>query len=120
MTETTLPTHSLGYKIGHAILIFIAVGNILGHIGLLLFDPGGDVIFLAWASFNFMAAAILIFPYRNGERWAWYAIWGMVVPYALIIFFNSVQGPIYLAEAILLVAGQLLTYRSFFPDRSNG
>lgn len=101
-------------------LLFIAVSSILGHIGLLLFDPGGDVIFLAWAAFNFMAAAILVFPYRRGERWAWYAIWGLVVPYALIILFNAEVGPIYLAEAILLAASQLLTYRSFFVRAGSG
>lgn len=119
MSETTIaiPAHSTAFKIGFALLLFIAVSSVLGHIGLLLFDPGGDVVFLSWATLNFLAAAILIFAYRRGERWAWYAIWGMVVPYALIILFNSEVGPIYLGEAILLTVGQMLTYRSFFGER---
>lgn len=117
MSETTVRTQSTGSKIGFAILLFLAAGNVLGHIGLLLFDPGGDVIFLAWAAFNFMAAAILIFAYRRVETWAWYAIWAMVVPYALIILFNSEVGPIYLGEAILLTMGQVLSYGSFFGHR---
>jgi hypothetical protein len=117
MTEATVQTKSTGFKIGFAILLFIAAGSVLGHIGLLLFDPGGDVIFLAWAAFNFMAASILIFAYRRGERWAWYVIWVMIIPYALIILFNSEVGPIYLAEAILLAVGQVLAYGSFFGER---
>jgi hypothetical protein len=120
MYETSATKRSTGFKIGYAILLFIAMGSFLGHIGLLLFDPADDVVFLAWAAFNLMAAAILIFAYRRGETWSWYAIWGMVVPYALIILFNSEVGPIYLGESILLTAAQLLTYRSFFPVGSNG
>jgi hypothetical protein len=108
------------FKIGLAILLLISVGSVLAHIVMMLFDPGGDVVFLAWAAFNFMAATILIYPYRRGEKWAWYAIWGLVVPYALIIVYNSEIGPIYLTEAIVLAAAQLLTYRSFFADGGNG
>lgn len=119
MSETTITTQSKGFKIGYAILLFIAASSVLGHIGLLLFDPGGDVVFIAWAAFNFMASTILIFAYWRGERWAWYAIWGLVIPYALIILFNSEVGPIYLAESLLLTAGQLLTYRSFFANGQN-
>jgi hypothetical protein len=118
MSETTVQTNSTGFKIGFAILLFIAVSSVLGHIGLMLFDPGGDVVFVAWAAFNFMAAAILIFAYRQAERWAWYVTWGMVVPYALVILFNSEVGPIYLAEAILLAVGQMLAYGSFFGERN--
>jgi hypothetical protein len=73
-----------------------------------------DVVFLAWAAFNLLAATILIFPYRHGEKWAWYAIWGMAIPYALIIFFNSEVGPIYLIESLLITVGQMLTYSAFF------
>jgi hypothetical protein len=114
MSETSVRSLSTRFKIGYGILLFFAVGNILGHIGLLLFDPNDDVVFLAWAAFNLMAAAILLFPYRSGETWAWYAIWGMVIPYALIIRFNSEVGPIYLGESILIALGQVLTYGTFF------
>lgn len=113
MSETSVSVKSTGFKIGFAVLILIAISGVLGHIGLLLFDPADDVVFLGWAAFNFMAVAILIYPYRRGEIWAWYAIWGMVIPYGLIIVYNSEVGPIYLAEAILLAAAQLLTFRSF-------
>jgi hypothetical protein len=114
MTDTSVRTQSTIFKIGLGILLFFALGNVLGHIGLLIFDQGGDVVFLAWASFNLMAATILLFPYRRNEPWAWYAIWGMVIPYALIIAFNGEVGPIYLGEAILLAVGQIITYGTFF------
>ena len=115
MSELTAQNPSTGFKIGLGILLFLAVGNILGYIGLLIFDPGPDTVFLAWMAFNFIAATILMIPYRRGEKWAWYAIWAMVVPYALIIFINTEIGPIYLAEAALMTLGQMLTYGTFFP-----
>ena len=120
MSETTLSAQPTTFKIGYALLLFVTVSNVLGHIGLMLFDPGNDVIFLSWASFNFMASAILIFAYRQRQSWAWYIICALVIPYALIILFNAEIGPIYLGEASLLIIGQLLTYRSFFANGPNG
>ena len=116
-SENSVLKRSTGFRVGYGILLFFAVGNILGHLGLLLFDPGGDAIFLAWAAFNLLAAVILVFPYRRGETWAWYAIWGMVITYALVIFFNSDVGPIYLGESILMALGQVLTYNTFVGRR---
>jgi len=113
MTDTSVRKQSTGFKIGLGLLLFFAIGNVVSHIGLLLFEPADDVVFLAWAAFNLMAAAILLYPYRRGETWSWYAIWGMVIPYALIIVFNAEFGPFYLGEAILLAVGQILTYSTF-------
>jgi hypothetical protein len=118
MIDKSVQTPYMSFKIGWGILVFVAVGNILGHIGLLLFDPGGKTIFLTWAAFNFLAAAILLIPYRRGEKWAWIAIWGIVIPYALIILFNTEVGSIYLAEAGLMALGQALNYRVFFAKES--
>jgi hypothetical protein len=92
--------------------VFVTISNVVGHIGLLLFD-NLDTIFVAWATMNVLAAMILFTPYRRGERWAWYAIWVLIISFATIIFFNAQIGPIYLGEAALLVVGQLLNYRAF-------
>lgn len=116
MTDTSVRKQSTGFKIGLGILLFFAIGNVLGHLALLIFVPADNVEFIAWASFNLMAATILIFPYRRGETWAWYAIWGMAIPYALVIAFNTEFGPIYLGQAILLAVGQILTYGTFFGE----
>jgi hypothetical protein len=116
MFELNLQQQSTGYKVGWGILLFLAVGNVLGHIGLLIFEPEPSSIFIAWAAFNLLAATILSIPYKRGERWAWFAIWLMIVPYTLIIFFNSEVGPIYLGEAIIMIICQLLTYNTFFSE----
>jgi hypothetical protein len=116
MSEITAQSRSTRFRIGYGILLFFAGGNVLGHIGLLLFDPSGaDTVFLSWAAFNLLAVAILLVPYRRGERWAWYTIWALIAPYALIILFNAQVGPIYMAEALLMTIGQLLTFRAVFP-----
>jgi hypothetical protein len=105
-------------KIGWIILLFVTISNVVGHIGLLLFD-NWDSIFVAWATMNLLAAAILFIPYRRGERWAWNVMWVLVIPYAMIILFNPQLGPIYLGEAALLIVGQLLTYRAFFAGETS-
>lgn len=119
MAEISIQNQTRGFKIGFGILLFFTAGNVFGHLGLLLLERG--TIFIAWAAFNFLAAAILLIPYRRGKRWAWVAIWAAVVPYALIIFFTTQNfGPIYLAEAGLMTLGQILTYGTFFSTGSGG
>jgi hypothetical protein len=113
MSDLSMETNESSVsKIGWGILLFVTISNVVGHIGLLLFD-NLDTIFVAWATMNVLAAMILFTPYRRGERWAWYAIWVLIIPFATIIFFNAQIGPIYLGEAALLVVGQLLNYRAF-------
>jgi hypothetical protein len=113
MSDLSMETNESSVsKIGWGILLFVTISNVVGHIGLLLFD-NLDTIFVAWATMNLLAAMILFTPYRRGERWAWYAIWVLIIPFATIIFFNAQIGPIYLGEAALLVVGQLLNYRAF-------
>ncbi len=105
------------FNIGWGILLFFVIANIAGHIGLLLFDPGGTdgrALFVTWAALNFLGATMLLIPYRRGERWAWYAAWVVMIPYASIILFNSEFGFIYLAEALLMAVAQSLTYSRFF------
>ena len=113
MSELSVKTNESSVsKIGWGILLFVTISNVVGHIGLLFFD-NLDTIFVAWATMNVLATMILFTPYRRGERWAWYAIWVLIIPFATIIFFNAQIGPIYLGEAALLVVGQLLSYRAF-------
>ena len=103
-------------RAGWILLLFVTISNVVGHIGLLLFD-NPDTVFLAWATMNLLAAAIVAVPYRRGERWAWTILWALVIPYAAIILFNAEIGPIYLGEAALLVLGQLLAARHFSTER---
>jgi hypothetical protein len=114
MSETNLKPRSVAFKIGWGILLFFSIGNVLGHIGLSIFESEPTTIFVAWAGMNFLAAGILLIPYRRGEKWAWSIVWALIVPYALVILFNQDVGPTYLGEAGLMALGQLLTYRTVF------
>lgn len=108
------------FKMGWGLMLFLAAGFALGHLALLLFDPGFATGFIAWATFEFLLAAILAIPYRRGERWAWAVVWAVVIPYGLVIFFNPEIGPYYLGMAVLTVIGQALTYSAFFGPGARG
>ncbi len=114
MSELTISNQSTISRIGWGILLFVAASNILGHIGLDIVETGPDTIFIAWATFNLLAAIILFIPYRWGEKWAWVAISLTIIPFVLVIFSNPEIGPIYLGEAALIVVGQVLNYSAFF------
>ena len=112
MSEMNPERRSLAFKIGWGILLFFSIGNVLGHVGLSIFESQPSTVFVAWAAMNFLAAGILLIPYRRRERWAWFLVWALIVPYALVILFNQDAGLIYLGEAALMALGQLLTYRT--------
>lgn len=117
MATMTLRGRPLVFKVGFGILLFFTVGNVFGHIGLLLTHDEFQTGFMAWAALDFLAATILWFAYRHGDKWAWYVMWAFVVPYALVIIFNPSIGPIYLGESIAMALGQLLTYRGIFARK---
>lgn len=104
-------------RFGWGILLFLAIGNALGHV-VIYFFAGPDPILLAWIAMNALAAAILLVPYRRGEKWAWYAIWGLVIAYGGLPIFSGVANVIYLGETVMMSLGQLLTYSTFFPQVS--
>ena len=114
MSEVNPERRSLAFKTGWGILLFFTIGNVVGHIGLSIFESQPGTVFVAWAGINLLAAGILLIPYRRRERWAWFLIWALIVPYALVILFNQDVGLIYMAEAALMALGQLLTYRTVF------
>jgi hypothetical protein len=77
---------------------------------------------------NFMLATgalltgIAAFPYRRGEKWAWAACWIIAVLLIIQLVNNLATGgflwQLDLAVLVLVLAGLLLPYRTFFrrPD----
>jgi hypothetical protein len=100
---------------GWSILFVISVVLILFHAALLFTLPGEELLFVVSIALSIISAVVLYIPYRRGEKWAWYTIWAMVIPYALVIFFApEFEG--YLVIAILMALGQLLTWGAFFSQ----
>ena len=77
MSKMNPKPRSLAFKVGWGILLFFSIGNVLGHIGLSIFESQPTTVFVAWAGFNFLAAGILLIPYRRGEKWAWFIVWAL-------------------------------------------
>ncbi len=40
---------------------------------------------ITWVGFNILALAVIVGPYRRGERWAWYTLW--LLPLLLVGYF---------------------------------
>src|SRR5215211_9394845 len=71
---------------------------------------------ITWIGFNILALALIVGPYRSGERWAWYALW--LMPILLVAYFVlSPELTHILVLAIITAAlGLVLPYRKYFPD----
>ena len=120
----------------HAWILFLVVGFVVLSVGsmdmILGASPDPAPQFTAPGPFVratgvvLAALGVLIIsmagvPYRNGERWAWYALW--LVPLfllGLVLLQLSAGGsvwPIQLTIMVIAVLGLLLPYRKFFPRR---
>lgn len=71
--------------------------------------------------FALLGTAIALWPFRRGERWAWYLLWSYPVVLGLtagILYFQKVAGlgSFHAGSAILAVVGLLLPLRMFFSQ----
>jgi len=103
-----------GFKTGWWILISLSALSVMMHAGLLFALPDEELLFLGWVVFSLYSVAVLLFPYRRGEKWAWFATWLIVLAFAVVILFDSEFGVMYLAMAGMMALGQTLTRGAFF------
>ena len=67
--------------------------------------------------------AIITFPFKNKERWAWFALW--ILPAVLIedVLFGIKKQTGFQywfgGHILLAVLGLLISFRSFFPGKTN-
>ncbi len=68
---------------------------------------------ITWVGFNILALAVIVGPYRKGERWAWYTLW--LLPLLLLSYFVLAPYlPMNLVLAILTAAiGLILPSRRY-------
>ena len=71
---------------------------------------------ITWVGFNILALAVIVGPYRRGERWAWYTLW--LLPLLLLSYFVLAPYlPMNLVLAILTAAfGLILPSRRYFSN----
>jgi hypothetical protein len=98
-------------------LFGISTLAVLNHVALIFVIPGEEVLFIGWTAFSLYSALVLYFPYRQGEKWAWYSTWILVVSFATTFLFDVDIGLYSLVAAGLMAFGQMLTRESFFSKR---
>ena len=115
MTDAVVSSRSTTQRVGWWILFGISALAVVNHAFLIFVVPGEEVLFIGWTAFSLYSALVLYFPYRQGEKWAWYSTWILVVAFAVMILFDAEIGIFYLVAAGLMAFGQLLNRGSFFP-----
>jgi hypothetical protein len=105
-------------KAGWIVLIVLNTGMLLNHL-VAIFVVAGSAdearMFIAYAVVNAFALLVLFFAYRSRQRWAWAAIWLVVLATAITIAYGvDTIGLIYAAVAGVMALAQLATAREFF------
>src|SRR5262249_1318476 len=110
MTTQTIASRSVAFRIGWNALLAISASWALGHILLMIVVKDETTLFLGWAAFNLYSTSVLFFPFRRGERWAWYTSWILAVGFAVLIFFTRESFVVWYAGAAgVMVLSLLLT-----------
>lgn len=81
--------------------------------------------YMGFVSLSLFALVITLVGFRQGHRWAWYAMWLLPATLALTAVLLALSdqpgiGAFYGIFVIVTIIGLLLPYRKFFPkERSN-
>lgn len=74
-----------------------------------------------FTSFGLLALLVAWEGFRNGSRWAWYAMWVLVAALvALGVLYLTGFGIVLLGLAVLAVVGQLLAWKGLSPPADEG
>ena len=114
MSTQTKATDSAAFNIGWVTLLIISVLATLNHIMLPTY---GDDVFLAigWTGYSLYAIAVLAIPFRQGERWAWYTTWILVIGFAAPILISQESYVVaYLIAAGVMALSLFMTQPAFF------
>jgi hypothetical protein len=119
MAPQTGATRSATFNIGWIALLLISALAALGHIILTFTIQEERLLFLGWAAFNVYSTIVLALPFRQGEPWAWYTSWILVIGFAVPILFDPAGGIAvgYGIAAGVMAVGLLLTRAAFFPKK---
>lgn len=117
MSTQSAANRTILFKVGWITLLAFSVLFIVWHI-ILAFFMDKDPTLMGWVAFPLYSAVILYFPFRRGEKWAWYASWILVLGFASPIVFESSYGIYYFGVAIVMALALLLTRPAFFQKGS--
>ncbi len=119
MSTQTLATQSTTFKVGWIVLLALSALWALGHIALAFVVMDEATLFIGWAALNLYATLVLYFPFRRGEKWAWYTSWILVICFAVLILFSRESFVVwYLGGAVVMALCLLLTRSAFFQKGS--
>jgi hypothetical protein len=114
MSTKTKVTQGDTFTIGWIVLLSISVLATLNH---LMLPAYGDPVALSigWTGYSIYAIVVLAIPFRQGERWAWYSTWILVIGFAAPILVNQESYVVaYLIAAGVMALSLLLTRPTFF------
>lgn len=99
------------FRIAWWVLVVVSAIFTINHVaGIWLFASTATEaqMFELFAAVQILTLIVLLIPYRKLERWAWWATWIGIAPFAFVFVFGADGiGRLYLAVSLVLTAAQL-------------
>ena len=113
MLTQTIQQTDIQFKIGYWMLLLLAVATTVNSFVRMFLEPFPEFV-IGWIAAGLFSTVIILIPFRKGERWAWYATWIFVALLAGVFILGAEVGVFYLAAAVMVASGLLLTRASIF------
>jgi hypothetical protein len=108
MSGTVRISQNVRFKIGWVLLLVSAALMALNHF-VLIFALDEPTLFIGYAAFNFYSLVVIYIPFRQYEKWAWYATWILPIGLAAPAYTDPNLAIFYYSVAVVCVLGLLLT-----------
>jgi hypothetical protein len=123
LSATITVGQNVRFKTGWLTLLIAAGLMTLNHV-VLFFAEDEPVLFAGFAAFTAYALVVIVVPFRQRERWAWFATWmlpiGLAAPWLAAPWLaapastDATIAILYYSIAAACVLGLLVTMRDFF------
>ena len=115
MATNTFIQTELKFRIAYWILVLLAASATINSFVRAFLEPY-PVWVAGWVAASLYATVVLLIPFRNGERWAWYATWIFAALLAIVFVLGEVVGIYYLPMAGIVAFCLLLTRPALFTE----
>ncbi len=113
MSASTFLVPNTRFKIAWIIILAMAALATISYLVMIFVDTGAGV-FIPYTAYNLYGFLVLLIPFRQLQKWAWWSTWILPASMVLTGFFLPEFAPYYFGGAAAFAVGLLLTMREFF------
>lgn len=83
MSTQVLGKFDARFQIAWWVMVVLSAGSAVNSFVRIFLESVPEFV-VGWVAFSLLSSIILLIPFRNGERWAWYSSWILALGFASV------------------------------------